>query len=352
LKAHFHNPDIEAIRVVYSSVAAHRLPGQPVWPMAVAPPGSMKTEILMTLVGLPNVHSVDEVTPSTFISGHIEDPKKPSPVPAGLLHRIGASGILICADFSTILGINRNHRESILSDLRRIYDGQLRKEFGTAASRHNPREWKGRITFLVGATPDVDRHYGAFQALGERFVMVRWPRAGGEEAALRAMNQDTRVAKAELKAAVHHLINSLPPHTPELFPDMQVKIAALGEFTVRARTHVPREGKIILAVPEAESATRLSQQLAQVAKGSALIGGRTVADETDYRIARRAALDSIPATRRKILDALIAGNDVASAGLPASTEHYVTEDLEVLEVLASKKLSPLAERLLRKAGIL
>ena len=38
--------------------------------------------------------------------------------------------------------------------------------------------------------------------------------------------------------------------------------------------------------------------------------------------------------------------------LPASTEHYVTEELELLELLVGKALSALAEDLLRKAGIL
>jgi hypothetical protein len=353
LESHFHHPDIEAVRAVYSSVAAHGLIGPLVWPMAVAPPGSMKTEILMALVGLPNVHAIDQLTPSTFISGQIDDPKKKSKSPPGLLHRIGPNGILICPDFSTILGINRNHRGSILSDLRRIYDGQLRKEFGTA---DNPlgREWQGRITFLVGATPDVDHHYGAFQALGERFVMVRSARPGGIDAALRAMNQDTTLAKSELKSAVHQLIKSLPHDAPRLPDVMQLKIAALGELTVHARTHVPREGgsKTILSVPEAESATRLPQQLSQLAKGSALIGGRELANDEDYRVALRAALDSMPAVRRKILDALIAGRNISSASLPTSTEHYVTEDLEVLGLLAGKALSPMAEDLLRKAAIL
>ena len=38
LHAHYHEPDLEAARVLYSAVAAHRLTGQPVWLMLVAPP--------------------------------------------------------------------------------------------------------------------------------------------------------------------------------------------------------------------------------------------------------------------------------------------------------------------------
>jgi len=313
----------------------------------------MKTELLGALYGLPAVHPVDQVTPKTFISGQIDDPKKKSAVPPGLLHRIGADGILVCSDFSTVLAINRNDRASILSDLRRIYDGHLRKEFGTAT---NPlqREWRGRITFVVGATLDVDRAYSVFQSLGERFVMVRWPRPGGVEAALRAMNQDTTAAKNELKSAVHRLIRSLAKSNPELPRDLQSKIAALGELAARGRTQVPRDGrsKTILNIPEPESATRLPQQLAQLTKGSVLIGSRETVSEEDYAIARRAALDSIPALRRKVLDELIAGHDPSAARLPLTTLYYVTQELEVLGLMESNALSSLAEDLLRKAGVM
>jgi hypothetical protein len=147
LKEHYHQPDVQAARAIYSAVAAHMLAGPAVWPMIVGPPGSMKTELLNALDGLPSVHTVDQISPNTFISGQIEDPRRKSAIPPGLLHRIGPSAILICPDFSTILSINRNHRGSILSDLRRIYDGHLRKEYGTAPGKAQSREWTGRITF-------------------------------------------------------------------------------------------------------------------------------------------------------------------------------------------------------------
>jgi hypothetical protein len=352
LEAHFHQPDLQAVRVVYSSVAAHKLRGPQVWPMVVGPPGSMKTELLSALDGLFGVHLVDQITPNTFISGQIEDPRKKRTAPSGLLNRIGDQGILICADFSTILGINRNHRASILADLRRIYDGHLRKEFGTSDNLQS-RTWSGRITFLVGATPDVDQHYGVFQSLGERFVTVRWARPGGIEAGLRAMNQDTLNAKAELRKAVHNLIDSLNNDDPNIPLDIQLRIAALGELTVRGRTHIPRDGKskLILTAAEPESNTRLPQQLGQLAKGSALLGGRRTTAEEDYLVARRAALDSIPAVRRKILDVMISGKDVITVDLSPSTRHYVVEDLEALGLLKGGRLSKFGVDLFQKAKI-
>ena len=55
LVAHYHSPDLQAARALYAAIAAHRLKGQPVWPMIVAPPGSMKTDLLDALDGLPLV---------------------------------------------------------------------------------------------------------------------------------------------------------------------------------------------------------------------------------------------------------------------------------------------------------
>jgi len=166
--AHYHEPEIEAARVLFSAVAAHRLPGPPVWPMVVAPPGSMKTDLVESLEGLPRVHLVDTVTPHTFLSGHIDDGKgrrnEKRKAHASLLHRIGPDGILVCADFSTVISMNRDHRASVLADLRRIYDGRLRKEFGTAENPHE-REWQGRITTVAAATPDVDRITPFFRRL-------------------------------------------------------------------------------------------------------------------------------------------------------------------------------------------
>jgi len=357
LLKHHHQPDLQAARIVYAAVAAHRLPGSPVWPMLVAPPGSMKTELLGGMDGLPTVHFIDSISPQTFISGQIAEPgDNQNKKSASLLHRIGKHGIIVYPDFSTVLGMKGENRATILADMRRIYDGQLRKEYGTADDLEH-REWKGRITFIVAVTPDIDGYYSVFQTLGERFVMVRWPRAGGIEAALIAMNQNKEEAKRELKEAVNTLLGNLPNQDPRISTEIQRKIAALTEIAVRGRTHVPRNGynKQIIYVPEAESATRLAQQLCQVAKGSASLDHREDVTEDDYRLVQRAAFDCMPPTRAKILNALWEGKNIADMKMPGSTRHYATEELEAQELIAKDGggvwyLSPLASDHLALAG--
>lgn len=184
---------------------------------------------------------MDQITAQTFISGQIVKGEDDDLPPPGLLGRIGSDGVIVYPDFSTIMAMKQEAQASILADMRRIYDGELRKEYGTANNLKN-RMWKGRITVAVAATPDVDTHYGVFQTLGERFVMIRWGRPDGLEAALCAMNQDGTAARVALQEAVCALLYNLPDLEPILMTDMQSKIAALADVVTRARTHVQRSG--------------------------------------------------------------------------------------------------------------
>jgi hypothetical protein len=128
----------------------------------------MKTDFLESFRDLPRVHFVDEVTPNTFLSGKLDEQGKPRKNSASLLHRIGNDGVLVAADFSTFTS-NPKTLGTIMSQLRKIYDGNFTREFGTEENLPD-RSWTGRLTMFAGAVPDIDRHYSVFQGLGERFV--------------------------------------------------------------------------------------------------------------------------------------------------------------------------------------
>ena len=178
---------IQAARALYSALAAHRLheatcladagcsprlnENRPTWPRSTA---SLR------------VHLIDRVTPNTFLSGQVKDGKRPchrQPGPACSIALV-QSGIIAYPDFSTVLSMNRAPRDCrclrICAASTTVTYG---KEYGTDEDRKE-HEWKGRITFAVATTDEVgSRHYSVFQSLGERFVMIRWGRPGGVEAA-------------------------------------------------------------------------------------------------------------------------------------------------------------------------
>jgi hypothetical protein len=75
----------------------------------------MKTELLKGISLLPTVRFLDQVSAQTFISGQIVEGTQDTKT--GLLARVGASGILVYPDFSTILGMKAEARASILADI-------------------------------------------------------------------------------------------------------------------------------------------------------------------------------------------------------------------------------------------
>ena len=356
LNRHYRNPDTEGARILCSALASHSLKEfLPAWCMAIAPPGSMKTDFLESFRGLPGVHFVDEVTANTFLSGKVDDRGRKRTKPASWLHRIGNDGILVAADFSTFTS-NPKNLPIILSQLRRIYDGHFSREFGTEENM-DERAWHGRLTVFAAAVPDIDRHYSLFQNLGERFVRVRLPRAGGVETGLQAMRHTGAVAE-ELRAAVHVMmlpILSNRQQAPRVPDEIQLKIAHLGEFIALARTFVERDGysRDASGVPAPEGNTRLPQELCQIARGSALLDTRTEVNAEDYKLVWRSAFDSLPPARIAVLNALFLSLEGKSAFSPAQRRATIAraiEDLHLTGVLTDDgKFNPYAETLLAGA---
>jgi hypothetical protein len=334
-----HAPDMLAARALYAAFVAHALQGAQVWLLLLAPPGSSKTTYLDPLADFPTVHSIDNLSPNSFISGHF-DPNDRSPKKgresASLLHRIGENGVILMPDFSTILGNSADKKAEIFSALRRIYDGTFSKEFGTAGDSED-RKWSGRITLLAATTPSVEGKVTGESAMGDRFLLVRWHRPGGIETGLKAMKQDRDQMAKRISKAVRDMFADMPKLQPMVPDAIARSLSALSEFVALARTPVQRDGysKAITQVPEPEGNTRLAQQLQQLCKGSALLDRRNTVNEHDLELAKRVAFDSIPSLRRALLDDLISGTQ--NSKLPASTRSYQFEELEVLGVVNSKR---------------
>jgi len=268
---------------------------EPVWGYLVGPPGCGKTELLRVLDGNERYICVDELTENALASVHTnEEDDDPS-----LLKQLDGK-ILVVKDFSTFSGQNAKMVEKTLATLRAAYDGSYSKVSGTAGTR----TYLCRFGTLIATVPSIDNFLSTTQKLGERFVLLRLLRAGSGHRAERLRKlRHTRsqmAHKAEwrsnLRSVVQAGLSSIRERGKKLRPEHIIIPPVVGEIIdnladliCRLRTH-----PIDSQPTDAESGSRLVQQLINLAKGRALADNRNVLDTTDIQFIRRVAHDSLP----------------------------------------------------------
>jgi DNA-binding MarR family transcriptional regulator len=324
-------PDPYPLETACATVVAHRLGGDPVWAVLVAAPGSGKTEIIQSLGGLPEVHPLSSLTAQTFASG-LKGKRT-----ASLLHRLEEAGksFITLKDFTTVISMHREARAEVLAQLREIYDGAFRKEYGTGETV----SWEGRLGFLAGVTPVVDSHHAVTSLLGERFVYCRF---GGDrrEASRRALAQRGAepAMRAELRGAVRSFVESLEIVPPPLATATLERLLSIADFATRARTGVERDpyGREIVALPALEAPTRLAKQLAGIVSALIVMG---LSEAEALERALRLGYDCLPPARLAVLRLLRDADPLRTpelserTGLPTSTCRRVLEDLAALGLL-------------------
>jgi len=331
-------PDMGGLRFALAILVGHRIGGDPLWGLLVAPPSGTKTEIIRSLEAVPGIYPLSELTARTFASG-LEGGKRET----SLLPRL-SDHVLTLKDFTTVLTMHREERQAILAQLREIYDGRFDKVWGTGKELH----WRGRVGFLAGVTPIIDLHHAVHQVLGERFILYRLGQPDRRTMAVRALRGRGREEEMrhELRGIVARFMGSLdfdtPPNLPSAFEGC---LAALADFISRARSGVVRErySRDLTLAPEPEAPARLAKQLASLAVGHAMIREADV-EFADYAFVYRVALDCLPQVRLQTIDALegesdyIASKQVAAKiGYPTTTARRTLEDLAALGIVAVSK---------------
>jgi hypothetical protein len=329
---HLYLPDLGAVDVAAATVVAHRQGGDPLWMFYVSPPSAGKTEIVNSVGGCPEVYRLSSLTGQTFVSGF----KGRS---SSLLNRLDDAGksFLTLKDFGTVLSLHRDARGEIIGALREIYDGEYSKDFGNGQSV----SWTGRLGFLAGVTPVIDRHHQVLAVLGQRFLMLRLPPEDRDVITARALAMRGRESqiRAELREAMTSFIGGIDPTQGELAPDVLSEIVRVSRYATQGRTGVERDGysREIVVVPELEVPTRFAKAVASLASALMSMGyTEAAALETVARVGR----DSIPPVRVLVLGQLIDVETVTTADisnatdLPISTVRLVAEDLTAIGLMA------------------
>lgn len=334
--------DTTCLEVMLGAYIANKLQGDPIWIIFIGPPSHMKTELLRTMDGHPEVYFLSNYTPATMVSGKGTQRKAEE---SSLIYKLDGRTLII-KEFSGILSMRSEQRSEILAQLREIYDGKYNKAFGTGVTH----DWNGKIGLMAACTPAYDKHYGVIGELGDRFLLYRSDikdKARMGRQAISNVGQEAEMRK-ELRTIIHSFMSQFGDMSGveiQANKDVEDKIIYLACLCAQLRTYVDRNqyNKNIEYQPLAEGPARLAKQFMQLGMGIALVQGKTAIDEAAYRILKKIAKDLVTVQRLEIIKYLCTQNsnngwhstkEVAEAvSMPTTTTKEKLEDLMVLNVV-------------------
>ena len=336
-----HIPDDEVLRVLFGTVFANKLQGDPLWIFMIAPPGGSKSELLMSISRHPLVESTTSLTPHTLVSGanfnHGNDPS--------LLPKLN-NRILVIKDFTTILTMHYSSRDEIFGVLRDAYDGRTEKTFGTGIKR----SYVSHFGILAGVTPKIEEFGIMHQSLGERFLKYRiqtgektLSEADRIRRALKNINKEIQMRDELCTIANRVLETPISEKLPEIPDEIFEYIVNLAQCVAMMRGVVDRDRftQQVMYKPAIEVGTRLAKQLAKLAMGIAIYLQKSIVDLEVYYVIRKVALDTAPDRVEEIVrqiwkycetdkDVLRTADVSARTRLPVATCFRVLQDLELL----------------------
>lgn len=340
-KKWLHLRDEEIINVMFGTVIANRLAGDPVWMFLVAPPSGSKTEMLMSLTDALNIYTATSLTPHALVSGaSFGNGADPSLIP-----KLNGK-VLVIKDFTTILNMPVVFREEVFGILRDAYDGRTEKIFGNGITRN----YESKFGVLAGVTPAIDLLAHDQTALGERFLKCRFKNNGGEAEIAMIRKAISNINKEnEMRAYINEIgkntINyDFENHVPTIPEPIIEKTISLARLVALMRGAVIRErytGDVILK-PTPEVGTRLTKQFIKLGMGVAMFKRQDSLTDADFNTMKRVALDTIPERIHDLVFRLVRSKKRESfnleecsnaTNLPNATCSKILQDLTMLNAI-------------------
>jgi hypothetical protein len=340
-KKWLHLPDLSLLDVIFGTIIANKLDGDPLWMFIVAPPGGTKTEPLLSLSGGAGMEMLSSLTPHTLISGsNLMGGPDPSLIPS-------LNGkMLIIKDFTTVWGLPSIERDEIISILRDVYDGECAKAFGNGIIRR----YKSKFGILAATTPIIEQMTEEHAQLGERFL--RWRNWIPESIKCRRVYIEKALAntthevelRTELNAIAKRVLLGKYDSLPSVSDDMRARIVGMAQWisTMRGTVNRDKYSRDVTHKSFTELGTRLSKQLYKLLLGVTMFHCEKAVTEETYKVAVTVAKASIS---QRYLDAV---NGICridpekwhtttelqkSIGLPKTTCDIVLGNLEMLNVV-------------------
>lgn len=356
----------EPIDILFGTLFANRLQGDPLWLFLVAPPGGMKTELLMSLSQAPKIYMTTSLTPHALISGAVF----PGGSDPSLIPKLNKK-VMVIKDFTTILQLPTIARSEIFGALRDAFDGETSKDFGTVV-----RRYKSLFGIIAGVTPVIESLSNENVGLGERFIKYRIRGAGGKvNAGREAIRQalanihHNDAMRSELQKIAMEVLSWEPDFTPEIGSVILEKLVGLAQFVASLRGVVSRErytGNINYK-PMAEIGTRLAKQFCKLAYGIATFKRETEVSIKTYETVVTVAQDTAPDRVEEIVkqlfirnpDAFVTTQEISDwSRFPINTVRFILQDLCLLGICIKDsgragfwKLSPSILMLMRDLAL-
>lgn len=341
IKRWFQEPDMEGVMIALCVGGSHYYPQEKaVWLQVIGASGSGKTELaIQACKALPLSRIIGDLTPKAFLSS-AKGPKN------SLLPPLGGSMIWLAKDFTTIYSMRPDDRKEVAARLREVWDGEIYRDTGQGPTLG----WYGKVTMIAAATPEVEEHWGALRALGERFLTLKWRSPVTDESRIAAMQKSrtqlghVKDIREDLAQRIQDLCDprtfaSSEPPSDEVMQTMDITADLVALLRVKVERDYDMRRSII-SIGTLELPTRISAGLAQIIRThQAIFTGELPIDDS-LRLARRVARDTIPTTRRQVLHYVPIqgkgaqfGDILRESRIPRTTLQRTLEELVALDVL-------------------
>jgi hypothetical protein len=341
-----HLTDTNVIDVLYATIIANRIPGDPLWLFLIAKSGDAKSVLLMSYITSPQVYIGTSFTQNTLISGFGSS----GGVDPSLIPRLKEK-VLVIKDFTTILTVNPMERDAIFGILRDIYDGRIDKAFGNGVYR----SYQAHFGFLAGVTPAIELYIDGHTALGERFLSYRL--RGSDEFNIERLLCRKAIDNTSFEKEMNRELSEIAKKTlsfdyssikVKVSEEIKEKIISLAQWTATLRGSINRDkySKEITHKPFCERPTRLSKQFYKLLLALGQFRGLTNVTNAEYLIIRDVGRSTVPSRMEDILSNLYKEGahkefSISTIGemmkLPSITIQRMVENLCMLNVLVKTK---------------